>query len=417
LTLLGRFTVTSAALAIILAVSLGVFVSGQVAKAALSEAAATTVQAADSLLTPYLVKGDFVHPLWPARVNDLTGLLRPHLIENGIREVRLWGRDGQIVYSNNPAHIAGETATPPQIWEALGGRPIATLGSTRQSLHVFAPVRLVGESVPNGVYEVTLSAAPLLAHIQQARVRAWTYVLGGILLLYGVLVGLVYRASRTLVEQQTSLQAAFEGTIQALAAAIDAKDAYTGGHSAEVSHHAEATARALRLPAGDVEAVRIAGYLHDLGKIGVPDRILRKAGPLDPLEREEVSHHSIIGYRILRPIPVDDRVKLAVLHTHERWDGAGYPDGLSGNQIPIHARILMVADAYEAMTSTRPYRQAMAPTEAVDHLRGEAGRQFDPDVVEAFIRALRIDGQAHGIPRAASGRRFRHPSRLPLKPS
>ncbi|MDQ7842807.1 MAG: HD-GYP domain-containing protein [Armatimonadota bacterium] len=417
MTLLGRFTVTSAALAIILAVALGIFVSGQVGQAALREAAATTVQAADSLLTPYLVKGDFVHPLWPARMNDLTGLLQPHLLENGIREVRLWGRDGRIVYSNNPEHIAMETATAPQVWEALAGRPIAVLGTTRQFLHVFAPVRLVGESVPNGVYEVTLSAAPLLAHIQQARVRAWAYVLGGILLLYAVLVGLVYRASRTLVEQQASLQAAFEGTIQALAAAIDAKDAYTGGHSAEVSRHAEATARALRLPAGDVEAVRIAGYLHDLGKIGIPDQILRKAGPLDPLERERVSHHSVIGYRILRPIPVDDRIKLAVLHTHERWDGTGYPDGLTGNRIPIHARILMVADAYEAMTSSRPYRQAIAPTEAVAHLRREAGRQFDPDVVEAFIRALRIEGQAPIVPRAASGRLFRHPWRVPSKPS
>lgn len=413
MTLLGRFTVTSAVLAIVLAVALGAFVSSQVTKAALNEAAATTVQAADSLLTPYLVKGDFVHPLWPARIQHLTSLLRPHLIEHGIKQVRLWSRDAIIVYSNNPEHIGLGLMTPPEVWEALRGRPVAVISANRQALNVFAPVRLVGVSEPSGVYEVTLSPAPLLAHIHAARIRAWAYVLGGILLIYGALVGLVYRASRTMVQQQTFLQSAFEGIIQALAAAIDAKDAYTGNHSAEVSRHAEATARVLRLPAKDIDAVRIAGYLHDLGKIGIPDQILRKAGPLDPVEQEKLCSHSIIGYRILRPIPVDERIKLAVLHNHERWDGGGYPDGLIGNQIPIHARILMVADAYEAMTSSRPYRQAIPPIEAVAQLRREAGSQFDPDVVEAFIRTLHLDGQAHPAPRAVSGRLYRHPSRVP----
>jgi len=410
-TLLGRFTVISAALALIMATSLGAFVSAQVTKAALNEAAATTVQAADSLLTPYLVKGDFVHPLWPARVLNLTRLLQPHLIENGIKQVRLWSRAGIIVYSNNPRHLGRAMETPPEVPAALRGRPVATIGPSRQALAVFAPVRLVGENEPSGVYEVTLSAAPLLAHIHAARIRAWAYVLGGMLLLYGVLVGLVYRASRTMEQQQTALQAGFVGTIQALAAAIDAKDAYTAGHSAEVSRHAEAVARTLRLPTEDIEVARIAGYLHDLGKIGIPDEILRKAGPLDPGEWEKVRGHSLIGYRILRPIAVDERVKMAVLHTHERWDGRGYPDGLSGNQIPIHARILMVVDAYAAMTSGRPYRQAIAPGEAVVHLRRGAGHQFDPDVVDAFVHTLRVDAQATA-PRAVSGRLFRHPSRV-----
>jgi len=411
-TLLGRYTVTSAALAVILAVALGAFVSAQATQTALNEAAATTVQAADSLLSPYLVKGDFIHPLWPARIASLGRLLRPHLIENGIQTVRLWSRNATIVYSNNPAHIGVQMDAPPEVRRALSGRSAAAIqpGTDGQMLAVYAPVRLLGDLVPSGVYEVNLDAAPLLAQIHTSRLRAWLFALLGTALLYGSLIGLVFHASRTMLRQQTVLQTAFEGTIQALAAAIDAKDAYTGGHSAEVSQHAEAVARGLRLSPKDIDAVRIAGYLHDLGKIGIPDHILRKPGPLDPAEREQVRSHSLIGYRILRPIPVDERVKLAVLHNHEHWDGTGYPDNLSGNQIPIHARILMVADAYEAMTSTRPYRRALQPMEAVAQLRAEAGRQFDPEVVEAFIRTLRMNGEA--FPRGIRGRILRHPSHL-----
>lgn len=419
MTLLGRYTVLSAVFAVILATVLGGFVAAQATRAAMDEAAATTVQAADSLLSPYLVKGDFVHPLWPARISNLGTLLRPHLIENGIQQVRLWSRDAVIVYSNAQEHIGTQMVPPPEVLRALAGRPAAAIreGDREQILAVFAPVRLVGDTIPSGVYEVNLDAAPLLAQIHLRRVQAWRYVFLGVGLLYLSLFGLVFHASRTmryqdsaLRRQQTVLQSTLEGTIQALAAAIDAKDAYTGGHSAEVSRHAEAIARGLRLPPDDVEAVRIAGYLHDLGKVGIPDHVLRKPGPLDPTEREQVRTHSLLGYRILRSIPMDDRVKLAVLHNHERWDGTGYPDGLKGGEIPIHARILMVADAYEAMTSTRPYRRALEPMEAIAQLHAEAGRQFDPDVVDAFIRTLRMNGQPSQ--RAVRTRAHRHPSRL-----
>jgi putative nucleotidyltransferase with HDIG domain len=411
-TLLGRYTVLSAVLSVALAAALGSFVAAQATRAALDEAAATTVQAADSLLSPYLVKGDFIHPLWPARVAHLSRLLRPHLIEHGVQDVRLWSRDAVIVYSNDPARIGMRMETPPEVRSALRGRAIAAIkdDAGRQVLAVFAPVRLVGESAPSGVYEVNLDAAPLLAQIALRRAQAWMFVFLGSALLYLSLIGLVFHASRTMVRQQNALKASFEGIVQALAAAIDAKDSYTANHSAEVAKHAESIARALRLPQKDIDAVRIAGYLHDVGKIGIPDQILLKPGPLNPTEREQVRTHSLVGYRILRPIPVDERVKLAILHNHERWDGAGYPDGLSGSQIPIHARILMVADAYEAMIDKRPYRRALDPMEAVAQLRAEAGRQFDPEVVEAFIRTLRMNGQGPG--RGVRGRPLRHPAHL-----
>lgn len=396
LTLLSRFTLASALLAVILALVLGAFVAAQAMQAGLNDAAATTVQAADSLLNPFLVKGDFVYPLWPARVTTLDSLITPHVLENGIEHVRLWSPEGNVVYSSTHEEIGKDIPRPAELAPALSGRPVAAIrpapaGNRKGSakvLTIYAPVRLVGATSPNGAYEVSLNAAPLLAQIRTARIRAWMLVLGGTTLLYATLIGLVIRTSRGMVRKTRELNDAFEGTIRSLAAAIDAKDAYTGGHSSEVSRHAEAIARALHRPSDEVNAARIAGYLHDLGKIGIPDHILRKAGPLDLDERKKIRDHSRIGYRIVKPIPVPEKVKEAVLHNHERWDGGGYPDGLREEEIPIIARILMVADAYEAMTSSRPYRRALDRDEAITQLRAESGKQFDPNVVDAFIRVL-----------------------------
>lgn len=398
LTFLGRFTLTSAVLAGLFAVALGAFVSAQVTRAALDEAAAATLQTTDSLLSPYLVRGDFSQPLWPDRLETLDHLMLPHLIQRGILQVRLWSPAAVVVYGNDREQIGTQaTPAPTELRRALAGRPAAVVrqvdGEIRSAksgrvLAVYAPVRLSGDARPEGAFEVILDAAPLVDHIAAARMHTWLYVLAGTGVLYVSLIGLVYRASGTLLQQQRALRMAFEGTVRALAAAIDAKDSYTGGHSGEVSRHAEAIARACGLSEEDIKTVRIAGYLHDLGKIGVPDRVLRKQGPLTDPEWERVREHSTIGHRILDPIPIDERIKLAVRHNHERWDGAGYPDRLAGPAIPIHARILAVADAYEAMTSHRPYRPAMEPETALQAIAGRAGSQFDPEVVRAFVAHL-----------------------------
>ena len=391
MTLLGRYTVTSAVLAVILAVALGAFVSAQATQAALNEAAATTVQAADSLLSPYLVKGDFVHPLWPARVNNLTRLLRPHLIENGVQHVRLWSRSATIVYSNNPEHIGMQMDAPPEVRRALSGRSAAAIqpGTDGQTLAVYAPVRLVGDVVPSGVYEVNLDAAPLLAHIQASRLRAWLFVFLGTAVLYGSLIGLVFHASRTMLRQQTVLHSAFEGTIQALAAAIDAKDAYTGGHSAEVSQHAQAIARGLRLSPPDIDAVRIAGYLHDLGKIGIRESVLNKQGPLTQDEYEHVKEHVVIGSQILRPLTHLGSIVDFVRGHHEHFDGSGYPDGLSGDKIPMGARIICAAEIYDALTTARPYQPTLPPDEATERMRTLTGKIVDPTVMDALDTAVK----------------------------
>ncbi len=172
-----------------------------------------------------------------------------------------------------------------------------------------------------------------------------------------------------------------------LARAVDARDAYTGSHSARVADLAARIAARLGLDEEQVELTRLAASLHDLGKLAIPEEILRKPGPLSETERLVLERHPQIGFRMLESLGVDP-VADWVLHHHERWDGSGYPDSLGGAEIPLGARIIFVADAYDAMTSDRVYRARLAEDEAIDELSRCSGTQFDPDVVEALAEEL-----------------------------
>jgi diguanylate cyclase (GGDEF)-like protein/putative nucleotidyltransferase with HDIG domain len=175
-----------------------------------------------------------------------------------------------------------------------------------------------------------------------------------------------------------------------LARAVDARDVYTGSHSQRVAELAARTARRLGLPHEEVELTRLAASLHDLGKLAIPEEILRKPGPLTEPERIVLERHPQIGFRMLESLGVDP-VADWVLHHHERWDGSGYPDGLPGERIPLGARIIFVADAYDAMISERVYRRRVSPEEAIAELDRCAGTQFDPNVVAALAEELALD--------------------------
>jgi diguanylate cyclase (GGDEF)-like protein len=178
--------------------------------------------------------------------------------------------------------------------------------------------------------------------------------------------------------------------IYALAATVDAKDHYTYGHSRKVSEYAVAIAEAAKLPRERVSIVRASGLLHDIGKIGIPDSILNKKEPLPPSEWEPIKAHPQLGVAILRHIVDLTDCLPAILHHHEHYDGNGYPNGLKGKNIPIEARILSIADAYEAMTSPRAYRKQMTAEEAIAELKSNAGIQFDPELVEVFCNILEM---------------------------
>ena len=174
-------------------------------------------------------------------------------------------------------------------------------------------------------------------------------------------------------------------TIYALAATVDAKDHYTYGHSKKVSKYATEIAEAIGYPKERIDTLRTAGLLHDIGKIGVSDQILRKLGPLSSDEWQPIYAHPDLGVSILKHVDSLHDCLAGVKYHHERYDGSGYPEGLKGDNIPLDARILAVADAYDAMTSSRPYRNKLTPEMALEELKSCAGTQFDPKIVEVFV--------------------------------
>lgn len=185
-----------------------------------------------------------------------------------------------------------------------------------------------------------------------------------------------------IAERQARLRAA-----ENLIRIVDTKDTYTGEHSQSVARLVEAVARELQLDDETVEQLKLAGLLHDLGKIAIPDTILKKPGCLEPDERRLVRAHVQFGHSLLEGLGVEP-VDSWVLHHHEHWDGSGYPDGLAGEDIPLGSRVILVADAYDAMTSDRSYRTASTATQALAEIRRRAGVQFDPDVVAALERCI-----------------------------
>jgi diguanylate cyclase (GGDEF)-like protein len=178
--------------------------------------------------------------------------------------------------------------------------------------------------------------------------------------------------------------------VQALAAAIEARDNYTHDHSEQVVSLATDVARLLGLSPSEQDTVRHGALLHDVGKLAIPNEILHKPGPLNDAEWRVMAEHPVIGERILRRTPQLGHLAPVVRHEHERWDGNGYPDGLAGTEIPIASRIILACDAYNAMITTRSYREAMSPEDAVAELRDKSGTQFDPQVVAALLKRLRV---------------------------
>jgi HD-GYP domain-containing protein (c-di-GMP phosphodiesterase class II) len=178
------------------------------------------------------------------------------------------------------------------------------------------------------------------------------------------------------------------GVIESIVEAIDARDPYTCGHSRRVGMLAARIGKHLKFTTEEQEQLYVSGLLHDVGKIGVPDGILRKDGKLTDEEFSVIKQHPRMGWHILTPLHSLSHVLPGVLHHHERVDGRGYPDGLAGENIPINARILAVADSYDAMTSNRAYRAGLPRQRAIDILNDCAGTQWDEEIVRAFIASM-----------------------------
>lgn len=290
----------------------------------------------------------------------------------------------------------GENADP------SGGRLLTVIEATRAALRevdlVFAGSERLPVTVSVGVARAPRDGTDPLDLLGVAEAALGEAKTGG-----GSVTRVADQATIGSLTAQNSVFGVFEG----LVATVDAKDHYTRYHSEHVTSLALFLADALGLSDDDRRRLRLAGLLHDVGKVGIPDAILRKPGPLTDAEYAAVKQHVALGDAMVGAVPQLAEVRAAVRHHHERWDGSGYLDGLRGDRIPMLARILAVADAYSAMTTDRPYRKALTPKEALARMARAAGTQLDPALATAFVAAMRRRladeaAELHGRARARS---------------
>jgi HD-GYP domain-containing protein (c-di-GMP phosphodiesterase class II) len=239
-------------------------------------------------------------------------------------------------------------------------------------------------------FAVDTALAPIgfLAALATTRYTAAFMLVAPLLVLLAIFAG----QRRTSIDRSLELGTAYRGTAFLLADVIEAKDSYTGAHSRQVVELVLAVADELRLEGRERRDAELAALLHDVGKMFVPDELIRKAGPLSSEERALINEHTLEGERMLRRVGgLLGAVGTIVRSCHERWDGQGYPDGVSGDEIPTVARIVAACDAYSAMTTDRSYRRALSREVAIEELRAHSGTQFDPAVVDALIWVLTGD--------------------------
>jgi hypothetical protein len=255
-------------------------------------------------------------------------------------------------------------------------------------------------SRPEGPAPIALNLRLMLSDLGFAAYGLLIAALWGELKVFTpVLVLIPLLVARWAVAQFAAQQRAYEATVSALCQAVETKALYTRGHSERVSRGSVMIAREIQMHNDRVEAIRYAGMLHDVGKLGVPTKVLQKTGKLTEEEYAAIQLHPLRGMDIVREIGFLDEALAGIMHHHERIDGRGYPMGLAGDEIPEFARVLAVADAFDSMTSTRSYRGARPVHEAIAELRKWAGTQFDPAFVDAFVTAVKRHGWQHpGVP-------------------
>jgi putative nucleotidyltransferase with HDIG domain len=418
LTLLRVFLLASALLCVGAGLALGWMLSRSLTQEALTAEKTALVQDLNGAVGSVLVRGNRLAPVSGRR---LTYLRKSVSAQTDILSVKVWRKDGLLAWTNvDQSRIGRRFTLDDELNEAIReNRAIAALIDTGGSaegedafernqlarehglqhlFEVYAPIENKTKA-PIGAYEIYADPRALDRLIGSRRTVLWIAVGAIFLALWALLAVLVRGASRTLRRQNEKLRAqtfslvesnrlleesALEA-VESLNATVDAKDPYTAGHSQRVQRIAVAIGQELGLDRDQLDILRFAGLFHDIGKIGVPDSILTKPDRLTELEYEIVKRHPEDGARIVGRLHRLHPTVPAVLHHHERWDGKGYPHGLSAGEIPLKAAIVGLADAIDAMTTDRPYSCARTLEDAADEVLRNRGTQFAPAVVDAFV--------------------------------
>ncbi len=441
-----RFAFVAGLTALALTASLSPLAAAAIRESIIDRQAHQVADQVAGLSSAPFTRIEFDYGLNPSRQAFFDALFADPERSNLLR-IRLWNRSGILLYSNDDAGVGrsfpmssglraaldGSVAVEPaasnlgpfsaetmylsrqgylrylafqekQVWVNSSGRPSSAArarselaasdldGAQKGVVRLFVPVTLKGSAVPTGAFEVLYDFRPAERRLAKIHHTVWAVAPGGFFALcFGLFALMQFTSSRSLQDDK-GRRAAHLGTFRALASAVDARDSRTADHSDRVANHAVAMARRLGLSSQTIAELEVAAGLHDIGKIGVPDDVLMKPGRLTSSQWELMRQHAVVGSSILRSAPFSKAIKEAVRHVHEWWDGHGYPDELKGEQIPLLARILAVADAFEAMTSDRPYRRALSADEAVAELQRMRGVQFDPAIVDAFCAGAQPAG-------------------------
>jgi putative nucleotidyltransferase with HDIG domain len=399
LTLLRTFVLASAAILVVGAVVLSFMLTNGLRESALEDNARDVSLYVDAALAPSIVRGNRVVVSRKALARLARTLRRPA----DVRGVNVWSADGRLSFSTRrPQRVGRRSRAVLELRETVRtGEPRARVvhrrGATSPVIEVWAPLRsAAGRTV--GAAQVSLDERMLEEAVGHSWRTIW-YVVGLVLGVLWLMLAVLVRSassrlvrqneelqarSRELLETTRTLEATLLETIETLNAAVEARDPYTAGHSQRVRRVALAVGRELRLPAKQLGALGTAALFHDVGKIGMPDAILTKPEPLTPAEAAVMREHATRGAEIVSRISsLRDSVP-AIRHHHERRDGLGYPDGLRDEAIPLEAAIIALADAWDAMTTERPYAVALDLNDAMLQIRAGRGKQFSPVVVDAF---------------------------------
>jgi putative nucleotidyltransferase with HDIG domain len=413
LTLLRVFLVASAVILVAGALALSWVLTTTLRRQSLADQRTSLTQYVDGVLRPQLVRADRLHVSSTLPHAAAAQLRR----QPDLKTIKVWRPDGLLVWTNRDRERIGrrfplEGDLGETIRDGEATAAFDDLGDTEDAaeaalgldhvLEVYAPLRTDDGRRVLGAYEIYADPARTEMFINERKHVIWLAVAAVFAALYLALALLVRGASTTLRRQSTMLrtrsrellesyrrlQASSLEAIASLNATVDAKDPYTAGHSARVQQIALAIAEELRLPRERFDAVRYGGLFHDIGKIAVPDAILAKPGPLTAAEYDVIKRHPVDGADIVGKLGALSASVRLIRHHHERWDGEGYPDRLAGDEIPPEACVIGLADAWDAMTTDRPYREALTVEEAAGEVRRGRGTQFAPDVVDAFLAAL-----------------------------
>ncbi len=408
------FLAASAVILLAGALMLGWFLTSSLKTQAVRDARTSLTQYVDGVLRPRLVRNDHLRVQPQLSATILAELRR----RSDLITVKVWLSDGTLAWTNRDrGRIGKRFALADELGESIReNHSVASIGRlspggehadealiTRHDvLEVYAPLESKDGSRAIGAYELYANPAQLESFISSRKHLIWLVLTGVFSALYLALGLLVRGASRTLHSQTLALEArsrellesnrllelsAFE-TIESLNATVDAKDPYTAGHSLRVQRIALALGAQLDLSAESMDALRHASLFHDIGKIAVPDAILAKPSALIDDEWEQIRRHPANGAEIVGRLGWLRASVPLIRHHHERWDGNGYPDRLAGVAIPIEAAVVGLADAWDAMTTDRPYRSALSDDDAILEIRRGRGTQFAPAVVDAFFAAI-----------------------------